>query len=95
MPDESFKRLTRGTKKLIKDTIIANKTTNRYELCEIICSDLEEKFTGDTLDYQLSRMNLETTGEILKAIDTYMYKHSKDSDFNGISDDSEDNDFED
>ncbi len=91
LKDDKFKELTRGTKKLIKDAIKEHKVTNRYDLCGIICEELEERFTGDTLTYQLSRMNLETTGDILDAIDTYMYKHSKESDFNSsIEADDED-----
>ncbi len=91
LKDDKFKELTRGTKKLIKDTIKEHKVTNRYDLCSIICEELEERFTGDTLTYQLSRMNLETTGDILDAIDTYMYKHSKESDFssNAVDDEEE------
>ena len=83
LKDDKFKELTRGTKKLIKDAIREHKATNRFDLCSIICEELEEKFTGDTLNYQLSRMNLETTGDILDAIDTYMFKHAKESDFTG------------
>ena len=84
--DDKFKDLTRGTKKLIKDAIKEHHVTNRFDLCQIICEELEEKFTGDTLTYQLSRMNLETTGDVLDAIDTYMYKHSKESDFSADKD---------
>ena len=75
--DSNFKKLTRGTKTLIKESIEKANTTNRHELCSYICEVLEERFTGDTLDYQLKRMDLETTGDILDAIDTYMYKHAK------------------
>lgn len=89
--EDKFKDLTRGTKKLIKDAIREHHVTNRFDLCQIICEELEEKFTGDTLTYQLSRMNLETTGDVLDAIDTYMYKHSKESDFSANAE-SEDED---
>lgn len=75
--DKNFKRLTRGTKSLIKESIEKAGTTNRHELCDYICECLEERFAGETLDYQLKRMDLVTTGDILEAIDTYMYKHSK------------------
>lgn len=87
--EDKFKELTRGTKKLIKDAIKEHHVTNRFDLCQIICEELEDKFTGDTLTYQLSRMNLETTGDILDAIDTYMYKHSKQTDFHAGEDSEE------
>lgn len=76
-----FKTLTRGTRDIIKKAINETKTTNRYELCQNICETLEERFHDGTFSYQLSRMNLEDTGEILAAIDTYMFRHSRNSDF--------------
>lgn len=79
---QEFKKLTRGTKDIIKKAIQETNTTNRHELCENICATLEDRFSGETLSYQLQRMNLETTGDVLSAIDTYMFKHSKESDFN-------------
>lgn len=90
LKNDEFKVLTRGTKKLIKDAIREHHVTNRFDLCSIICEELEEKFTGDTLTYQLSRMNLETTGDVLDAIDTYIFKHSKKADFDLNNDDVED-----
>jgi len=75
-----FKKLTRGTRDIVKNTINETKAVNRHELCGIIAENLEKKFKGDTLNYQLSRMNLETTGDILDAIDTYMFKHFKQTD---------------
>ncbi|MGF7058677.1 hypothetical protein [Brassicibacter mesophilus] len=38
---------------------------------------LDNKFKGRAMDYQLKRMKLQNTGDILKAIDTYMLKHYK------------------
>ena len=74
-----IKKLTRGTKALIKDAIISTKSSNRNDLCEYIANELESRFKGDTLTYQLKRMDLQTTGKILSAIDTYVYKHVKDT----------------
>lgn len=74
-----IKKLTRGTKALIKDAIISTKSSNRNDLCEYIANELESRFKGDTLTYQLQRMDLQTTGKILSAIDTYVYKHVKDT----------------
>ena len=72
-----LKKITRRTKGYIKEAIDHTGSLNRYELCEHIAGSLENNFKGDTLDYQLKRMNLETTRDILDAIDTYMYKYSK------------------
>ena len=85
--EKNFKKLTRGTKGIIKESIEKKGTTNRHELCDYICDVLEERFAGETLDYQLKRMDLKTTGDILEAIDTYMYKHAK---FNNSSNETED-----
>ncbi|MGF7058660.1 hypothetical protein [Brassicibacter mesophilus] len=76
--DSNYK-LTRGTRELITNAITENKTKNRYELCKVIADELEGRYKGKCLDYQLERMNLETTGDILRAIDTYMFKHYKKS----------------
>ena len=69
--------LTRGTKKLIANAIEKTGEYNRSVLCESICAELCDKFSGDSLEYQLERMNLNTTSDINRAIDTYMYKHVK------------------
>ena len=74
---KELKKITRRTKGYIKEAIEETGTVNRYELCKHISLALEDNFKGDTLDYQLKRMNLETTKEILSAIDTYMYKYVK------------------
>ena len=74
---KGLKKITRRTKGYIKEAIEQTGSTNRFELCEYIAAKLEENFKGDTLDYQLKRMQLETTKEILAAIDTYMYKYAK------------------
>ena len=74
--DPKFK-LTRGTKTLIKETIQNNNTNDRYKLCESIADELENRFKGATLNYQLERMNLKTTLNILTAIDTYFLDKNK------------------
>lgn len=88
---KEIKKLTRGTKALIKEAIMKTKSSNRYDLCEYIANELEKRFKGDTLTYQLERMDLVTTGKILAAIDTYIYKHMKDSDFEMLKEESEEN----
>jgi len=72
-------KLTRGTKELIKTAISETQSNNRYVLCEKIAEKVEEKYSGLNLEYQLERMNLQTTGKILLAIDTFFYKHLRSS----------------
>jgi hypothetical protein len=74
-------KLTRGTKELIKRAIQETQSNNRYVLCQKIAEIVENKYSGLNLEYQLERMNLQTTGKILQAIDTYFYKHLRNSDF--------------
>lgn len=68
--------LTRGTKALIAQAIDETQSSNRYDLCEWIADNLDSRFEKNCLDYQLKRMNLETTGQILNAIDVYVYKYA-------------------
>lgn len=72
-------KLTRGTKELIRTAINETQSNNRYVLCEKIADMVEEKYNGLNLEYQLERMNLQTTGKILQAIDTFFYKHLRSS----------------
>ena len=74
-------KLTRGTKELIRQAIKETQSNNRYELCAKIADIVETKYNGLNLEYQLERMNIKTTGQILQAIDTYFFKHLKTSDF--------------
>jgi hypothetical protein len=69
--------LTRGAKILIEAALIETKSTNRRVLLSHICDSLTERYSGTNLDYQAGRMHFQTTGEILKAIDTYMYQQIK------------------
>ena len=71
------KVLTRGTKALIAEAIEETSSSNRYDLCSWISESLENKFRDGCLDYQLDRMKLTTTQEILDAVDTYAYKYAK------------------
>ena len=73
---EDFK-LSRGLKQLIKEAIEETETINRYVICEKIADTVEKRYNGLNLEYQLDRMNIQTTKQILKAIDIYVYKHCK------------------
>lgn len=68
-------KLTRGAKDLIQKAIEETQSNNRYVLCEKIAQMVEERYNGLNLEYQLKRMQLQTTGQILQAIDTYFYKY--------------------
>lgn len=68
-------KLTRGAKQLIKTAIEETQSNNRYVLCQKIAEIVEQRYSGLNLEYQLKRMNLQTTGKILEAIDTFFYKH--------------------
>ena len=72
--NEEYK-LTRGVKQLIKSAINETQSNNRYVLCEKVAQMVEDKYKGLNLEYQLKRMKIETTKQILKAIDIYFYKH--------------------
>lgn len=77
--------LTRGTKKLIARAIEETGSLNSSVLCNHICEDLCSKFAGDSLDYQLDRMNIPTTQAVIDAIDTYIFRHSKNNEVSIIS----------
>lgn len=66
--------LTRGTKKIIAEAIKEAPDVNRSEICDIVCKNLCDRFTGKSLEYQLKRMNLEKTNDVINAIDTYIFK---------------------
>lgn len=70
-------KLSRGTKELIRTAINETQSNNRYEICAKVSEMVEERYNGLNLEYQLQRMNLQTTGRILEAIDTFFYKHMK------------------
>lgn len=77
-----MKKLSRGTERLIKESIQIAKNNglafnDRYILCQTLCLLVEEKYSGSSLDYQLERMNLTTTKLVLEAIDVFFYKNPK------------------
>lgn len=46
---------------------------NRYSICEELASIMEEKYSGDSLEYHSKRMGLDTTKKVLDEIDYYIY----------------------
>lgn len=73
--------MTRGTKKLVEDAILIlsenepSKKNNTNAICEKMVDILMSRFDGANLDYQLKRMDLQTTGRIIEKIDEYFLKH--------------------
>ena len=68
--------LTRGTKKLIAEAIKSTGSLNNHVLCNSICQSLCDRFSGESLDYQLNRMNIASTKSIMDAIDVYIYQNA-------------------
>ena len=62
--------LTRGTVRVINE--VAEKTgfTDRYDLLNAVCEELVKRYPGAKLEYQLDRMKLSTTKDVLEAIDS-------------------------
>ena len=75
-------KLTRGTKDLIRQAIQETHSNNRNVLCSKVCEIVENRYSGLNFEYQLKRMKIETTKQVLTAIDIYFYKHLRQSDFN-------------
>ncbi len=74
-------KLTRGTKAIIKQAIHDTQSNNNLVLCQKVAEILESKYSGMNMQYQLRRMSLNTTGQILHAIDEYFLKYVKSTDF--------------
>lgn len=79
--------VTRGLKKIIEEAINVlpeDKQNNKYEICEAVSNNLIKRYVGDpdvidfdeanwgTYNYQTKRMGVETSGQIMQKIDTYM-----------------------
>ena len=72
------KKMTRGTKKLIETAISSlepEKQNNSNAICEKMVEILFERFEGANLDYQVRRMNIESTGKILDKLDDYFLRY--------------------
>lgn len=72
------KKMTRGTKKLIEEAILnlePAKKNNSIAICEKMVDLLFERFDGLNLDYQIKRMDIESTGKILDKLDEYFERY--------------------
>ena len=67
-------------KKLIAEVLKETNEYNIYKLCYKVAEKLDERYeSNDKLcAFQSKRMNLDTTGKIMKALDIYLYKYAKD-----------------
>lgn len=67
-------KLTRRAKDIIKEAIRKTRTDDRNELLVAITDIVLEKYmdkSDEVVDYQLGRMNMKTTSQILKVMDIY------------------------
>lgn len=69
-------RLSNTIVKLIETAVNETKSKDRYILCQRIAEDLEKRYVGFNFDYQLKRMNIDTTKKILNVIDIYLEQYN-------------------
>lgn len=65
------RNVSEGALRLVGEAVRLVGITDRIKLLDTVCSILEKKFQGKTLEYHLRQMNLCTTKDILYAIDIY------------------------
>lgn len=64
--------ITDGAFRLIESIYKKNPTRDRNKLLLAVCEEVEHRYIGDTLEYHLNQMKMNTTNEILNVIDTYL-----------------------
>lgn len=72
--------ITDGAFKLIESVYKKNPINDRNKLLSAVCEEVERRYVGDTLEYHLNQMKMNTTNEILNVIDTYLVMISIDPD---------------
>jgi hypothetical protein len=77
--EDNESKLTRGTRRIIKEAINEAGTLDEKVLCRTISDIMIEKYTDKdgninekALEYQSVRMNLSTTSEIRQAINLFL-----------------------
>ena len=65
--------LTRGTVRIITEVYEKTGFTDKYDLLDAVCEELVKRYPGSKLEYQLGRMKLNTTKDVLEAIES-MYE---------------------
>lgn len=63
--------VTEGALRIIETIIKRENSHDRRFLLEKVCEELEAKYVGESLEYHLSQMNINTTTDILHAIDIF------------------------
>lgn len=61
---------------LIEDAIEETNSNDRIVLCEVLARNLESRYLGLNFEYQLKRMNIDSTKKILNAIDVYFSRYA-------------------
>ncbi len=57
---------------LIEEVVKKYQTKDEQELLEHVCQEMEERYTGDSLEYHAAQMKMRTTVEISDAIGIYL-----------------------
>ena len=57
---------------LIEEVVKKYQTKNEQELLEHVCQEMEERYTGDSLEYHAAQIKMRTTVEILDTIGIYL-----------------------
>lgn len=63
--------LTEGALALIESVYERTGLNDPYELLPHVCSELEERFADNSLEYHLSQMHLQTTADIVRTISCF------------------------
>ena len=63
--------LTEGALALIESVYERTGLDNPQELLPHVCSELEKRFSDNSLEYHLSQMHLQTTADIVRTISCF------------------------
>lgn len=63
--------LTEGALALIESVYERTKLKDPYELLPHVCSELEDRFPDNSMEYHLSQMHLQTTEDIVRTISCF------------------------
>lgn len=73
LSDENFSSLiTDGAMRLVEEMAKKHNTKDRHEILGYVCAEMERRYPGNSLEYHLDQMNIESTGDILDIIDVYL-----------------------
>lgn len=77
--ENTYSNLTKTARKIIKKAILEAGVFDERIICEKVCEIIVNKHTNDkgqlndrALNYQTKRMGLSTTGDIKKAINSFL-----------------------